>query len=127
MRSDDAAGWPQTLTAGGIRREITTHLQLQAATRHEITEQHQFGVLDNWVVRGSRHDESGRPSMAYLGWVEHGGVERLMRVAVSMDDRRIVTAFLDTAATEKLNSADFDYFQRNYGRLEIRNEAESAL
>jgi hypothetical protein len=65
--------------------------------------------------------------MAYLGWVEHGGVERLMRVAVSMDDRRIVTAFLDTAATEKLNSADFDYFQRNYGRLEIRNEAESAL
>ena len=50
-----------------------------------------------------------------------------MRVAVSMDDQRIPTAFADTPATDKWNSGDFDYFQRIYEEWEIRNEAESAL
>ncbi len=50
-----------------------------------------------------------------------------MRVAVSIDDRRIISAFLDTTATEKLNSGDIDYFQRNYERLEVRDEPDRAL
>lgn len=88
--------------------------------RSEITAQNLINVLDNWVVRGVRHDDSGRSSIAYLGWVEHGGGERLMRVGVSMDNRRITTAFLDRTATDKLNSGDLDYFQSNYESPEVR-------
>ena len=50
-----------------------------------------------------------------------------MRVAVSMDDRRIASAFADDTATEKMNRGDIGYFQRNYEQWEMRNEAESAL
>ncbi len=59
--------------------------------------------------------------MAYLGWVNHRGAERLMRVGVSMDDRRIATAFLDGKATDKLNDDDFEYFRRNYRSPEVRS------
>lgn len=118
---------PPTVTVGGSQLEITIHLQQRAATRSEITVQNLVDVLDNWVIRGIRYDEDGIPNMAYLGWVEHRGVERLMRVGVSMDNRRIGTAFLDTKATDKLNSGDMAYFQRNYERPEVRGESESSL
>ena len=65
--------------------------------------------------------------MAHLGWIERGGSQRLMRVAVSIDGQRITTAFADTTATDKWSSGDLDYFQRTYEQWEIRNEAESAL
>ena len=50
-----------------------------------------------------------------------------MRVAVSMDNHRIATAFVDTSATSALHSGDLDYFQRNYELVEMRDESESAL
>ena len=50
-----------------------------------------------------------------------------MRVAVSIDDRRIISAFLDTTATKKLINGDMGYFQRNYERLEVRDEPDRAL
>ena len=78
-------------------------------------------VLNNWVIRGVRYDEDGIPSIDYLGWVEHRGVERLMRVGVSVDGRRIAAAFLDGTATDKLNSGDMAYFRRNYERPEVRS------
>ena len=127
MSRDDAVALPETLTTGGVQREITFHLREQAAIRSEITAERLADVLDNWVIRGVRYDERNGPSMAYLGWVEHRGTERLMRVGVSMDDRRITTAFLDTKATDKLNSGDMAYFQRNYERPEVRGESESSL
>ena len=127
MRSDDGVELPSTLIVAGIEREITSHLQEQAEKRSEITVQNLTTVLDNWVVRGVRYDESRRPSVAYFGWVEHNGVQRLMRVAVSMDNQRIATAFADTSATEALHNGDHDYFQRNYEQVEIRDESESAL
>ena len=118
---------PPTLTVAGIERELTFHLHRRAGERDEITLEQLVEVLENWVMRGVRYADDGRPNMAYLGWVEHGGSERLMRVGVSMDDRRITTAFLDTKATDKLNSGDMAYFQRNYERLEVRDESESSL
>ena len=123
MSSDDAVVLPETLTAGGVQREITFHLHRRAGERDEITLEQLVEVLENWVMRGVRYADDGRPSMAYLGWVEHRGTARLMRVGVSMDDRRITTAFLDTKATDKLNSGDTAYFQRNYERLEVRDES----
>ena len=127
MSSERGAELPDALTVGGIRREVTFHLRQQAEKRSEITVQNLATVLDNWVVRGVRYDESRRPSVAHFGWVEHEGVQRLMRVAVSMDNQRIATAFVDTSATEALHNGDFDYFQRNYEQVEMRDEAESAL
>lgn len=125
MSNDD--GLPETLTAGGVEREITIHLQEQTEIRSEITAEHLADVLNNWIIRGVKYSNRGRPSMAYLGWIEYRGVQRLMRVGVSMDDRRITTAFLDTKATDKLNGGDMEYFQRNYERLEVRDESESTL
>ncbi len=37
-----------------------------------------------------------------------------------MDDRRIVTAFLDSTATNKLNSGDMGYFESNYENPGVR-------
>ena len=116
----DGAELPPTLTAGGVQREITIHLHRRAEERDEITLEQIAEALENWVIRGVRNGVEGRPNMAYLGWVEIRGVRRLMRVGVSMDDRRIATAFLDTKATDKWNSGDMAYFQRNYQRLEVR-------
>ena len=128
MRSDDRVELPSTLTVGGIQREITLHLRQRSETAHnEITLERLADILDNWIVRGIRQDRDGRPSIAYLGWIEHRGNRRLMRVVVSIDDRRIISAFLDSKATEKLNSGDMDYFQRNYERLEVQDETQSAL
>ena len=128
MSSGDGVELPATLTVGGIEREITNHLQEQAETVHnEVTLERLTGVLADWVVRGIRTDRDGRRSIAFLGWIEHRGRRRLMRVAVSIDDRRVISAFLDGKATEKLNNNDMDYFQRNYEKLEVRLEAESAL
>ena len=128
MRRDDAAALPETLTAGGVTRLVTAHLQRQAVSIHdEITLERLTSVLNDWVVRGIRHDRDGRRSIAFLGWIEHESGRRLMRVAVSIDDRRIISAFLDTPATEKLVSGDMGYFQRNYERLEMRDESDRAL
>ena len=128
MSRDDAAGLPETLTAGGVERELTAHLRRQAVSMHnEITLERLTDVLNYWVVRGIRHDCHGRQSIAFPGWIEYEGDRRLMRVAVSIDDRRIISAFLDTAATEKLNSGDMEYFQRNYEGLEVRDEPDHAL
>ena len=119
---------PDTLTAGGVERELTAHLQRQAVSIHnEITLERLTSVLNNWVVRGIRTDCCGRQSIAFLGWIEYSGGRRLMRVAVSIDNQRIISAFLDTTATEKLNSGDMEYFQRNYEGLEVRDEPDRAL
>lgn len=128
MSSDHLAGLPPTLTVAGIERELTDHLQQQAETAHnEITLERLADILNNWVIRGIRQDRDGRRSIAFLGWIEHRGSRRLMRVAASIDDRRIISAFLDGKATEKLNSSDMDYFQRNYERLEVRDETQGTL
>ena len=123
---------PWTLTAGGVQRDITLHLQQGAEERSYITEENLVEVLRNWVARGIHYDaprlnEPRRPSIVYWGWIKHAGMDRLMRVAVSMDERRIASAFAGDTATEKMNCGDIGYFQRNYEQWEMRNEAESAL
>ena len=115
---------PSTLTtADGRSREVTAHLQSQALRREEITVERLTEVLDNWIIRGVRTEANGRQSRAYWGRVEFEGVERLMRVAVSLDERRLTTAHLDSMATKKWISGDFAYFRRNYSDWEVRDEA----
>ena len=118
---------PKNLTAGGKTREVTAHLQQQARIRRELTEERIVDVLENWIIRGVRTDIDERQSMVYMGWVEYEGKNRLMRVAVSMDDQRIITAVLDGTATDKMEEGDWDYFRRHYAELEEGNETRSAL
>ena len=93
-------GLPLTLTADGKTRNVTHHLQQQALVRRELTGERIITVLENWGIRGVGVDRFERPGMNYLGWVDYEGEARLMRVVVSMDDRRIVTAYLDRPATK---------------------------
>lgn len=94
-------GLPPTLNAGGRTRNATRHLQQQALRRRELTEERIITVLENWGIRGVGADRFGRPGMNYLGWVNYESEARLMRVIVSMDDQRIVTAYLDRPATKR--------------------------
>ena len=113
---------PATLsTADGKRREVTTHLQYQALRRQEITEERIISVLEDWIIRGIKTDANGRQSTAYWGWVLFEGVEWLMRVSVSIDDRRLTTAYLDSRATRKLVTGDMLYFHRNYVGIEVQD------
>ncbi len=47
----------------------------------------------------------------------------MIRVVVSLDDERIVTAFLDRVATRNWNKGNRDYFARRYQSLEVRDES----
>ena len=49
----------------------------------------------------------------------------MVNVAVSLDDERIVTAFLDRTATGHWNRGNRDYFEMRYENLEIRNENQT--
>lgn len=40
-----------------------------------------------------------------------------------MDDERIVTAFIDGAATKHWNNRNLDYFNTHYRNLEVRDES----
>ena len=116
---------PEALeTADGKRREVTAHLQFQALRRQEITVERIVSVLDNWVIRGIKTDANGRQSTAYWGWVLFEGAERLMLVSVSIDDRRLTTAHLDSRATRKLATGDMQFFQSNYADIEVQYEPD---
>lgn len=111
---------PNTITVGDKTRVVSVHLQRRAAERPELTAENLRTVLGDWVIRGVRTDLSGRLSMVYMGWVGYDDRNRLMRVAVSMDDRVIITAVLDGTATDKIEGGDWDYFRRHYTELETR-------
>lgn len=47
----------------------------------------------------------------------------MMRVAVSIDDETVITAFPDGSATNKWNKGNLDYFAKRYQNLEMRDES----
>ena len=79
-------------------------------------------VLDNWVMRGIRTERDGSQSRAYLAFVP--GLDGMVRVAISMDDELIITAFQDRTATNHWNKGNHHYFVRNYEGLEERNAGQ---
>ena len=58
--------------------------------------------------------------MCYISFVP--GMTGMARVAVSMDDERIINAFQDRTATLNWNKGNMGYFVGVYGNLEVRNE-----
>lgn len=108
------------LTANGKTRNVTHHLQQQALVRRELTEERIITVLGNWGIRGVGVDRFGRPGMNYLGWVDYEGETRLMRVVVSMDDQRIVTAYLDRPATKRFADEGWNRIADRLNDVEVR-------
>ena len=112
---------PREITAGGRTRRLTEHFR--NAPRPGITATRVQQVLDNWLIRGIYTDSRGTRSWGYLAFVT--GLDKMVNVAVSLDDERIVTAFLDRTATGHWNRGNRDYFEMRYENLEIRNENQT--
>ena len=108
---------PATITANGRTRLVSRHARDDAhiGITAEIIEH----VLENWEIRGVKTDSDGRQSLCYWAFVY--GLEKMVRVAVSMDDTTIITAFRDSPATRKWRKLDISYFDRKYRRLEVRD------
>ena len=114
--NDSSKELPETITAGGITRTVSGHAIHD--THEGITAEIIEFVLENWVIRGVKTDADGRQSLCYWAFVPQ--LEKMVRVAVSMDDTTIITAFRDTAATRHWNEGNLSYFVRHYQDLEER-------
>ncbi len=111
-----------TIFAGGKERTLSNHA-IQTR-RSGITDTRIAFVIDNWQLRGIYSDpQTGRDSRVYLAFVP--GVARVVRVALSTDGRRILSAFPDRNATRNLARGNRGYFADKYRDLEERDDTES--
>ena len=107
----------KTITAGSKTGTVSQHMQ--DAPHLGITAERVERVLDHWGVRGIRTERDGSQSRCYMGFVS--GMDEFVRVAVSMDDETVITAFRDRTATRHWNKGNRGYFIRNYQNLEERD------
>ena len=77
-------------------------------------------VLANWRIRGIATDERGRQSMRHYAFVPDQG--KVIRVAVSMDGKRFITAFIDGDATDHWHQGSQDYFSQVVTDMEVRDD-----
>ena len=106
----------KTITAGGKTRNVSEHL---GSNPHPgVTLPMTAYALDKWVGKGVWVDKDGRESTIYLGPVE--GSDHLLRIAVSMDDKTVITSFIDSGATAAWRRGDMDYFNSKYRDFEVR-------
>ena len=92
---------------------------MHTSPHEDVTESQVAYVLENWQLRGVKTDDWGRQSIVYLAVVPWR--RKMVRVAVSMDDTSIVTAFPDRKATVNWNKREYGYFARRLASLEIRD------
>ena len=116
-QGSDSEQLPETITAGGRTRAVSHHMR--NSTHIGITAERVRYVLENWVIRGIKTDADGRQSLCY--WASVPELEKMVRVAVSIDDTAIITAFRDTPATHKWRNSDLSYFERRFRHLEVRD------
>ena len=109
---------PATITANGRTRLVSHHMRNKPHPR--ITAERVAHALENWTLRGVRIDSYGEESMCYIGPAP--GIQIMIRVAISMDDEKIITAFTDDRATRALRRGDDSYFDMDYEYWERRDE-----
>lgn len=86
-----------TPDAPGKRVQISLHW-IHDRPHPEVSQKDIAYALANWRIRGIATDERGRQSRRHYAFVpEHG---KVVRVAVSMDGKRFITAFIDSEATK---------------------------
>ena len=108
------------MTAGGRTRQLTLHA-IDKMRERGITEVQVAYVLDNWQLRGIDNSPGREPTHVYFAFVSE--INRAIKVAVSIDDAKIVTVHLDRAATRNFRSGTRRYFVRKYQDLEERDES----
>ena len=79
-------------------------------------------VLGNWVVRGVCTDSKGAQSVVHWSYVY--GFNRMVRVAVSMDDNTIITAYPDRTAGRHWDRGNLDYFARRCQNVEVNDASQ---
>ena len=109
----------KTLAGGGKVRRITPHLRegMRKDSRREVTLPRVAYVLDNWMIRGVNIKHQ---TLNYLAFVPD--VSKLIRVAVSLDDKAILSAYADRTATKHWNLGNLAYFTNQLANMEVRNE-----
>ncbi len=109
----------RTITAGGRTRQLTLHAIVRMR-QYDISEANAAYVLNNWQLRGIDNTLGREASYVYFAYIpEH---TKVLKVAVSLDDERIVTTHFDTRATRDLRRGTRNYFLRKYQDLEERDE-----
>ena len=114
--SHESAQASSAITAGGRTRVLVGHA---LDGKHGITSEQIAYVLENWALRGIHTASDGTQSWNYMAYVPQIG--KIVIVAVSMDDDKIVTAFASTKMTRKWRQGDRNYFVRYYQRFEERD------
>ena len=109
---------PATIIAGGKVWRVS--LYLREGARPEATVENIRHILENWIMRGVHTGKDGMESLCYFGFTP--SESRMLRVPTSMDGMTIVNTFKDSRATELWNTANWDYFTRNYANWERRDE-----
>ena len=90
--------------------------------KYDITEVHVAYVLNRWQLRGIDITLDREPSYVYFAFIPE--LSRALKVAVSIDDERIVTTHFDRSATSDLRRGTRGYFLRKYQALEERDEGD---
>ena len=89
------------LMLGGLTVKVRTETQHMVDEPHPgVTQKMAAQVLDRWILRGVETDPDGVKSRVYFGFPQ--GHKSLLRVVVSLDDQRVVSAFHDRNATTQL-------------------------
>ena len=115
MLEYDSRRMPRTITAGGRTRTVSQHMR--KPHRH-ITVKRVQRVLEHWVVRGVCTDSGGTQSVVH--WSYAPRFNRMIRVAVSLDDNTIITAYPDRTAGRHWDRGDLEYFTRRCQDVEVR-------
>jgi hypothetical protein len=108
----------RAIVAGGRSRTLSQHML--NSPHLGITDEHVSHVLEHWVVRGIFTAADGQGSWNYIAFVP--GLNQMVRVAVSVDDEIVISAFRDRNATTQWNRSNHSYFASKYSNLEIRDE-----
>lgn len=103
--------------APGKRVQISLHW-IRDRPHPEVSQKDIAYALANWRIRGIATDERGRQSRRHYAFVpEHG---KVVRVAVSMDGKRFITAFIDGEATKYWHQGTQAYFSGEIANMEVR-------
>ena len=106
------------VSADGRERTLSWHVL--NSPHPEVTIEDIAYVLDHWGLRGVYTNPRRRRSWSHYALVPR--VRRVVRVAVSMDDQVVITAFIDGAATGHWERGNIAYFSSRLRDMETRDE-----
>jgi len=118
--SEEGQRLPVTVSVVGRTLAVSQHLQNDP--HPGITAKRIEHVIEHWVIRGNCIDSRGSRTITYWGFAPD--LRRLVRVAVSLDGQRIVTAYPDRTATAHWSRGLSDYFTGRCQDLEERDAGD---